>query len=181
MRCAVFFHHIEFGWLHIFCFGFVKLGHGPYICTIDVASFRFFFTSTELRYFDLERLHLMKGMFAFCWQRKICVRACFLGRARLRVESALWSHVCVVVVVVEDPPILAGRPPPYVMDGWGARPLRWLSVLVSNGVAWTRAACNNDTEFTPEQHTSLLYSADCVSERTRRGKMCFAEWLDHGR
>ncbi len=28
-----------------------------------------------------------------------------------------------------DPP-LAGYPPPHVMHGWGARPLRWLSVLV---------------------------------------------------
>ena len=27
-----------------------------------------------------------------------------LGRARLKVESALWSHVCVVVVGVEEPP-----------------------------------------------------------------------------
>ncbi len=35
----------------------------------------------------------------------------FLGRARLRVESALWSHVH--VVVVEDPPP-AGYPPPKV-------------------------------------------------------------------
>ncbi len=39
-----------------------------------------------------------------------------LGRARLRVESALWSHAR---VVVEDPhPQLAT--PPYVMDGYGA-------------------------------------------------------------
>ena len=30
----------------------------------------------------------------------------FLGRVRLRVELALWSHVC--VIVVEDPPPLAG-------------------------------------------------------------------------
>ena len=43
-----------------------------------------------------------------CWE--------YLGRARLHVESALWSHVC-VIIVVEDPPPLAGYPPPklYVM------------------------------------------------------------------
>ncbi len=29
-------------------------------------------------------------------------------------------------------PLLAGWPPPHVMDGWGAQPLRWLSVLVEN-------------------------------------------------
>ncbi len=41
------------------------------------------------------------------WKQKhlILFHHQFLGRARLRVESALWSHVCVVViVVVEDPP-----------------------------------------------------------------------------
>ncbi len=33
------------------------------------------------------------------------MRVTFLGRARLQVESALWSHVCIVIVVgVEDPP-----------------------------------------------------------------------------
>ena len=50
-----------------------------------------------------------------------------LGRARLRVESALWSYVR--VVVMEDPPPWLATPP-HVMDSWGARPLRWLSVLV---------------------------------------------------
>ncbi len=40
--------------------------------------------------------------------------------------AALWSHVC--VVVMEAP--LAGWPPSHVMDCLGARPLRWLSVLV---------------------------------------------------
>ncbi len=45
----------------------------------------------------------------------------FLGQARLRVESALWSHICVVVVVDPPPGWLT---PPHVMDGWGARPLR---------------------------------------------------------
>ncbi len=46
----------------------------------------------------------------------------FLGRARLRVELALWSHIR--VVVMEDPPPPGWLPPPHVMDGWGARPLR---------------------------------------------------------
>ncbi len=35
------------------------------------------------------------------------VEAVFLGRARLRVESAVWRHVCVVLVLVvvqADPP-----------------------------------------------------------------------------
>ncbi len=32
-----------------------------------------------------------------------------------------------------DPP-LAGYPP-SVIDGWGARPLRWLSVLVCRGLS----------------------------------------------
>ena len=36
----------------------------------------------------------------------------FLGRARLVVESALWSHVCVVVVIgVDDPPTNNTGPP----------------------------------------------------------------------
>ncbi len=44
-------------------------------------------------------------------------------------------YIC-VVVVVEDPPPTTTTPTPLawhenVMDGWGARPLRWLSVLVS--------------------------------------------------
>ncbi len=40
------------------------------------------------------------------------------------------SHVC---AGVEDPttPLAGWPPPPRVMDVWGARPLRWLSVLVS--------------------------------------------------
>ncbi len=38
----------------------------------------------------------------------------FLGRARLYVESALWSHVRVVVIVVEDPPPPGWLPPPKV-------------------------------------------------------------------
>ena len=46
-------------------------------------------------------------------------------------QAALWSHVC---VIMEDPPPWLADPPPClawdVMGGWGARPLRWLSVLV---------------------------------------------------
>ncbi len=49
--------------------------------------------------------------------------------------TAFWCHVRVVVVIglEEPPPWLADPPgwltppgwlPPYVMDGWGARPLR---------------------------------------------------------
>ncbi len=34
-----------------------------------------------------------------------------LGRARLRVESALWSHVCVVIVVVV---VMGVGPPPWL-------------------------------------------------------------------
>ncbi len=47
-------------------------------------------------------------------------------------STALWSHVR-VIVVVEDPPSHKADPPlpdDNVMDGWGARPSRWLSVLV---------------------------------------------------
>ncbi len=63
--------------------------------------------------------------------------ATFLGRARLHVESALWSHVCVVVVIVVGVgPPRAGYPPPHVTDGWGARLLRWLSVLVWRKSFW---------------------------------------------
>ncbi len=40
---------------------------------------------------------------------------------------ALWSHIC--IVVMEDTPP-GWLPPPHMMDGSGARPLRWLSVLV---------------------------------------------------
>ncbi len=65
------------------------------------------------------------------WVRNcLTVDVWFLGRARLRVESALWSHVCVIIVVMEDPPPWPADPPwlatlpPYVMDGWGTRPLR---------------------------------------------------------
>ena len=48
--------------------------------------------------------------------------------------AALWSHVW--VIVVEDPP--GWLPPPHMIDGWCARPLRWLSVLV-----WFGAPCGN--------------------------------------
>ncbi len=38
-----------------------------------------------------------------------------LGRARLYVESTLWSHIRVVVIVMEDPPPQLADPPP---PGW---------------------------------------------------------------
>ena len=64
-------------------------------------------------------------------------RILFLDRARLQVESVLWSHFCVIIVIVivvgvEDPPGWLTPPswlPPHVMDGWGARLLRWLRYL----------------------------------------------------
>ncbi len=37
----------------------------------------------------------------------------FIGRERDEVRAALWSHVC-IVVVMEDPPPRAGRPPPWL-------------------------------------------------------------------
>ena len=87
----------------------------------------------------------------------------FLGRARLQVESALWSHVCVVIVVVEPPPgwltpLRGWLPPPHVMDGWGARPLRWLSVLVFSVHAcpWkTKASFMSPvSNFSSKEHSS---------------------------
>ena len=51
---------------------------------------------------------------------------------RDEVGAALWSHVCVVVVVEDPLPPLADPPPSHdhVMDGMRTRPLRWRSVLV---------------------------------------------------
>ncbi len=48
-------------------------------------------------------------------------------------QAALWSCVC---VIVDDPPAWLPLPAWHenVMDGWGARPLRWLSVLISKSV-----------------------------------------------
>ncbi len=44
----------------------------------------------------------------------------FLGRARLYVESALWSHVCVVIVMEDIPPQLATPPPKVAHDDAGS-------------------------------------------------------------
>ncbi len=52
-------------------------------------------------------------VFVLVLQQAELILFLFLGRARLRVESALWSHVCIVIVMAVGPP-LAGYPPPKV-------------------------------------------------------------------
>ena len=64
----------------------------------------------------------------------------FLGRARLYVESALWSHIC-FVIVVEDPPPLAGYPPPQSCMWQHGQPYGVMSELLS----WRTPPPNNHT------------------------------------
>ena len=54
-----------------------------------------------------------------------------LGRVRLQAETALWSHVhVIVIIVVQDYSWSQISPLTWLdRDGVGARPLRWVSVL----------------------------------------------------
>ena len=58
------------------------------------------------------------------------LRAFFRGSQVTRISKQnLWLKNTLHFLLADPSPRLADPPPP-VMDGWGARPLRWLSVLV---------------------------------------------------
>ena len=79
-------------------------------------------------------------------------------------STALWSNIC-VIIVMEDRPPLAGWPPPTGLTSpppawwqWGARPLRWLSAHV----LFFCAPAKKKKKLVPflqyQQYTSILSS-----------------------